>query len=273
LGGLLDAGGLHLEGDPAHRREDRVNRDDADRVARLVAVGRDVAATLRHGDVDGQAGRLVQRGDVELGVEDVDVAVGVDVLGGDVIKALLVEAQGDRLVAVADEDQVLQVEDDVGDVLGDPGDRVELVERVVEAQLGDRRAGDGRQERAAQGVAEGVTEAGLQRADGELLTVAFLFADRLDGRALDDEHVLLPRASAAAGGGDYVEYSSTVSCARTGTSICSRSGSSRTVTDLPPSPWSSQAGTRTSSVSRLCWMTIIDWAFSRRETTSPFLTR
>ena len=31
VGLLLDAGGLDVEGDPAHRREDRVDRDDADR--------------------------------------------------------------------------------------------------------------------------------------------------------------------------------------------------------------------------------------------------
>src|SRR5690606_33405907 len=147
------------------------------------------------------------------------------------------------------------------------------VQGVVEAELRDGRPGDGRQQGAAQGVAEGVTEAGLQRADGELLAVAFLFADRLDGGSLDDEHVLLPRDSVAAGETDYLEYSSTMSCSRTGTSICSRIGSSRTVTDLPPSPWSSQAGRRTSRVSRLCWMTIIFCAFSRREMTSPFFTR
>src|SRR5690606_15759495 len=135
-----------------------------------------------------------------------------------------VEAERHGLVAVADEDEILQVEDDVGDVLGDPGDRVELVQGVVEAELRDGRPGDGRQQGAAQGVAEGVTEAGLQRADGELLAVAFLFADRLDGGSLDDEHVLLPRDSVAAGETDYLEYSSTMSCSRTGTSICSRIG-------------------------------------------------
>ena len=37
--------------------------------------------------------------------------------------------------AVDGEHEVLEVQDDVGDVLGDAGDGVELVERVVEADL------------------------------------------------------------------------------------------------------------------------------------------
>src|SRR3546814_4210873 len=117
----------------------------------------------------------------------------------------------------------------------DTGDGVELVEGVVEAQLGDGGAGDRREQGAPQRIAQRVAEAGLQRADREALTVVLGLADRLDGGALDDEHVVLPRDSVAAGGrgwgrsGDYLEYSSTMSCSRTGTSICSRSGSSRTV--------------------------------------------
>ena len=88
--------------------------------------------------------------------------------------------------------EVLEVQDDVGDVLGDPVDGVELVERVVEAHLGDRGAGDRRQQRAAQRVAERVAEAGLERADGEPLTVAVCLAERLDGGALNDQHGVLP---------------------------------------------------------------------------------
>ena len=49
-----------------------------------------------------------------------------------------------------------------------PGDGVELVERIVEADLGDGRAGDRRQQGAPQRVAERVAEAGLEGADGEL---------------------------------------------------------------------------------------------------------
>ena len=119
-------------------------------------------------------------------------ALRLDVGGGDVGRAADVEAEGDRLVGVDHEHEVLEVQDDVGDVLGDTRDGVELVEGVVEAHLGDRRAGDRRQQGAAQRVAEGVAEAGLERADGEQLPVALLLAEGFDGGALNDQHGLLP---------------------------------------------------------------------------------
>ena len=79
--------------------------------------------------------------------------------------------------AMQREHEVLEVQDDVGDVLLDARDGVELVEGVVEAHLGDGRAGDRRQQRAAQGVAERVAEAGLERGDGEPLAVALVLAE------------------------------------------------------------------------------------------------
>ena len=83
----------------------------------------------------------------------------------DLGRAALVEAQRDRLVGRAAQHEVLEVEDDVGDVFLHTLDDVELVERVVEAHLRDGRAGDRRQQRAPQAVAERVAEAGLERGD------------------------------------------------------------------------------------------------------------
>ena len=71
-----------------------------------------------------------------------------------------------------------------------PVDRVELVECVVEADRGDGRAGDRRQQGAAKRVAERVAEAGLERTDREALLVVALLAEGFDGGALHDEHVL-----------------------------------------------------------------------------------
>jgi hypothetical protein len=64
-------------------------------------------------------------------------------------RAAHIEAQRDGFVTVAADHDVLEVQDDVGDVLGNPGDGVELVQGVVEAHLGDRGTRDGRQECAA----------------------------------------------------------------------------------------------------------------------------
>jgi hypothetical protein len=158
------------------------------RLGALVPLGGDVAPALLDGHVDGQTAVAVHGGDVEIGVEDLDVGADLQVLGGHLGRAAHVEAHGDGLVAVADDDEVLQVEDDVGDVLDDPTDGVELMQRLVEADLGDGGAGDRRQQDAAERVADGVAEAGLEGADDEPLTVALLVTEGLDGGALDDQH-------------------------------------------------------------------------------------
>jgi hypothetical protein len=60
------------------------------------------------------------------------------------------------------------------------------VQRLVEAHLRDRGAGDRRQQGPTEAVAERVPEARLERGDRELLEVAFGLGG-LDLGTLDDE--------------------------------------------------------------------------------------
>ena len=121
VGALADARGLDVVGDAANGREHRVDRDDADRVrVAAVALGRDVAATAadRQRDLEPALGRDV--GDLELGVEDLEVGRHLDVGGGDGALALRAQPYLDLgRVAVEDADELLEVEQDVGDVLAD----------------------------------------------------------------------------------------------------------------------------------------------------------
>ena len=89
VGHLLHAGVLHRVAHLAHRREDRVDRDHADRVAGLlVLVGHAVAdpALDRHLHLEARA--LAERGDVQVGVEDLDARGRRDVAGGDLGRPL-----------------------------------------------------------------------------------------------------------------------------------------------------------------------------------------
>ena len=72
-----------------------------------------------------------------------------------------------------------------------PGHGGELVQHAVDPDAGDRGAGDRGEQRAAQRVAEGVAEAGLQRLDDEpgAVLVDDLFGQ---GGPLCDEHVVCP---------------------------------------------------------------------------------
>src|SRR5690606_17728388 len=96
---------------------------------------------------------------------------------------------GDALIVLARADQVLDVADDLDDVLLDTGDGVELVLDAVETDARDRRARDGRQQRATQRVAERVAEAGLEGLDDE--RGAELRDDLFgEGGTLCNEHVV-----------------------------------------------------------------------------------
>ncbi len=120
-----------------------------------------------------------------------DTGRGRDVGGGDQTRALLAQVHHDRLVVLRGDDQLLDVEDQVGDVLLDARHGGELVQHAVDTDGRDRRTRDRGQKRPAQGVSEGVTEARLQRLDHEPGTelVDDLFGQ---GRTLSDQHVVLP---------------------------------------------------------------------------------
>ena len=80
VGPLADARLLDRVRDAAHRREDRVDRDDADRlVGRLVVLGRAVPAAAADRQVHLELGLLLERGDVRVRVEDLDARGQVDV--------------------------------------------------------------------------------------------------------------------------------------------------------------------------------------------------
>src|SRR3954452_12046497 len=69
VGALADTGGLDGVGDAPHRREDRVDGDDADRlIGSLVLLGRPVAAATADRHVHLELGLLLERGDVGVGV-------------------------------------------------------------------------------------------------------------------------------------------------------------------------------------------------------------
>ena len=171
VGGLSHAGRFHLEAHAAHRRENGIDRHIADDRGVNLALAAQVATTNRHGEVDGQAALVVESGDVQVAVEHAHTGRALDVAGGNHARTASVETQGDLFVEVAGEHDIFQVQDDVGDVLDNTGDGVELVEGVVEPHHGDGGTGHRRQQRAAQRVAEGVAETRLKWGDSETLTV------------------------------------------------------------------------------------------------------
>src|SRR5699024_2422410 len=168
VGALLDTGRLDLVGQLQHGRVDRIDRDAADLAVDALVLRRgDVAAAALDDQLDLQAALLVEGRDVQVRVVDLHAGRRGDVGGGDAAGLLAAQVHHDGLVVLRGDDQVLDVEDDLGDVLLDAGDGAELVQHAVDADRGDRGAGDGGQQRAAQGVSEGVAETRLERLDDE----------------------------------------------------------------------------------------------------------
>src|SRR5215467_16353022 len=96
-------------------------------------------------------------------VQDLDIAVGFYHSGGDVSR--LVGLEVDRLgaVAVELEGNLFEVEDDVGRVLNDAGDRLELMQHTFDPHSSHGRAFNRRQQHAPQGVADGGAEPAFER--------------------------------------------------------------------------------------------------------------
>jgi hypothetical protein len=136
---LTDARSLDLVRDAANGREDRVDRDDADRrLGPAVELGRDVAAAAPDGERHLELALVRDVRDLELRVQDLEVGRRLDVGGRDDAGALLGDVHLDLgRRAVEADDEVLEVEDDVGDVLAHAGERRELVGDALDLHGGD----------------------------------------------------------------------------------------------------------------------------------------
>ncbi len=169
VGLLPDAGVRDLVVHLADRAEERVDRDRADGLpGHLVPLGRDVAAAAPRRQLHPDPAALADREDVVARVQDLDLPVGDDVAGLDLAGPVRLDPDRLHLVGVDLEEDLLEVQDDVGDVLGDLGDGHELVLDPLDLHRGDRGALQRREQHAPQRVAEGDAEAALERLRDEL---------------------------------------------------------------------------------------------------------
>ena len=119
-------------------------------------------------------------------IQDLDAVDELDVPRGDHARAALGERQGGGLHGVHADRDVLEVQQEVDHVLLQALDGGVLVQHAIDFHLGDRVTRDGRQQHAAQGVAEGVAVATLQRLDHDLGAVR---GDALDVGAARAQHL------------------------------------------------------------------------------------
>jgi hypothetical protein len=129
----------------------------------------------------------VQGHEHEIAVHDLDIGRFHDVGGQDGPGTALGQPELDRVGREALHAELLDVEDDLGDVLLDARDRRELLVNVADLERRHSRSFQGRQEDTTEGVAEGDAVASLQRTD-LVLGVRADFLDGLDLRGLEFDH-------------------------------------------------------------------------------------
>src|SRR5262249_10978668 len=159
VGALADAGFLDLVLDAQHRREAGVDRDYADLalLARCL-VRRSITAAVLDGHLHHERHVGVQRSQHVLGVDDLHVGLGDHVLALHDAALVAINPNRPRLVGAVLHYQALDVEDDVGDVLDDAGDRRDLVEHALDLDAGDGGAFEAGQQDAAEAITDGHAE-------------------------------------------------------------------------------------------------------------------
>ena len=151
VGALLDAGGLDLVGHLEHRRINGIDRDTADFGAGgLVHHGGNIATAALDDELDLELALIVECRDVHVRVVHDDSGGRHDIACRDRTGPLLAQVHGDRLILIGGHDEALEVEDDVGDVFLDTGNRGELVQDAVDADARHGCAGDRGQQGTAQ---------------------------------------------------------------------------------------------------------------------------
>ncbi len=142
-------------------------------------VGRQVADPTLHGEVHLDGRVRLQRQQMLLGIDDLDVRRLDDVRGRHRAGAALDQLELDGVRHVALEAQLLEVEDDLDDVLLDPGDGAELVLDVADLHGRDGGTLQRGEQHAPQGVPDRHAVASAQRA-GLVLAVGLLSSSSTD---------------------------------------------------------------------------------------------
>jgi len=96
------------------------------------------------------------------------LTIGLDVGGVDGTLAAGLDNEPHRFPLLGNDQDLLKIEDDVRDILDHAVDALELVLHALDLDRADGGALDGAQEHAAEGIADGVTVAGLEGLGDEL---------------------------------------------------------------------------------------------------------
>lgn len=169
VGDLTDTGSLDGILDEFNRGEQRVHGNNPDGLTLFfVLIAGAIAATGLDLHFGLETTLTGERANDLVRIDDRDVTVGLKIGGGDFARLAGLKGERDWLALLGDKENLLEVEDDIGDVLGNALNALELVLHPLNLDRGDSTAFDGAEEDTAEGIADRVAEAGLERLGDEL---------------------------------------------------------------------------------------------------------
>src|SRR5262245_53989744 len=138
IGVLPQPRGLDMEVDLGDRGMNRIYWDVTDRqIVIEIAVGRDVTTPALDPHLDVEISALAHRGDVDVGVEHLNVLIQLDVARLHLPGFGARHADCLRLAGMEFEGDLFKVEDDIGGILNDASDRGEFVQDAFNSHGGD----------------------------------------------------------------------------------------------------------------------------------------
>ena len=140
---VADTGLLHRVVDLVHGGVDGVDGDHTDHAGpqSLVAVSGDVATAVAQGDLHAQGGTHIQRCNVQLRIQHLHLAIGLDVAGRHLAGAGRLDKDGLGALAMQLGQQVLDVQNDLRHVLFHTGNGGKLMKNPVDLDGGNSDTG------------------------------------------------------------------------------------------------------------------------------------
>ncbi|CFO06616.1 Uncharacterised protein [Bordetella pertussis] len=131
-------------------------------------VARHIAAALLDLDLHFDLAGIGQIADQVIRIDDLDVVRQLDIAGHHGAGAILAQHQGHFVAVVQLEHHALEVQQDVDDIFANTGNGRIFVHHAGHLHFGRRVAGHRRQQDAAQGVAQRMAVAALERLHHDL---------------------------------------------------------------------------------------------------------
>ena len=188
---LSDAGVLHGEVHSADRGVDAVHGDHSDgSVLIFVLLRQDIPAAFCQIDLHDQRRVLIERCDVQIRIEDLNIDVALDISRSHFLRANLIDRDPLGVCCAAEFDrQLLQVEDDFRHIFLDAGDGREFMKNPVDLDRGNCSTGQGAQKDSSHAVAQRCAVASFQRLNNEFPVIGiFIGKYAFDRRLFNFDH-------------------------------------------------------------------------------------